>query len=120
MVPPLDTFAVTNGRPRWLGCADTLANALAFAKSQGEGLYFVFSLQTGRKEFYKVGPDGSVEGADAHSVKEWFEKKPPVRTPAPEETSILIGDMSSLRFSVVATFLCAPARNTISFSSNSS
>jgi len=63
MVPPLDIFALTNGRSRWLGCADTVADVLAFAKDHGEGLYFVFSLHTGDKEFYKIDNEGAVEKA---------------------------------------------------------
>ena len=68
MVPPLDIFAVNGGEPLWLASADTVAHALTFAKNHGEGLYFVFSQQTGRKEFYRIDSAGSVERAHTESA----------------------------------------------------
>jgi len=54
MVAPLDVFAVKNDEPKWLGCAETLSKALDLALQHGEGSYFVFSQQTGHKNFYEV------------------------------------------------------------------
>lgn len=61
MVASLDIFAVRDGRSSWLGAAETLQYALLLAAQNGEGVYFVFSQQTGRKEFYRVGPDKRVQ-----------------------------------------------------------
>ena len=33
---------------------ETLTDALDLARQHGEGLYFVFSHQTGRKDYYEV------------------------------------------------------------------
>lgn len=54
MVAPLDVFAVQQGEPKWLGCAETLGKALDLALQHGEGSYFVFSQETGHKNFYEV------------------------------------------------------------------
>ena len=58
MVAPLDIFAV-NGEPKWLGCAETLAQAIDLIRKTGSGSYFVFSQKTGHKHFYK-NTDGIV------------------------------------------------------------
>ena len=63
MVPPLDIFAATDGQPQWLGCADTMGHALVFAQRHGEGLYFVFSQETGHKEFYRINKEGAIQRA---------------------------------------------------------
>ena len=60
MVAPLDIFAVNDGGPVWLGCAETLAKALELALKHGEGSYFVFSQRTGHRNFYEVTPAGTV------------------------------------------------------------
>jgi len=60
MVAPLDVFALKDGGPMWLGCTETLAKALELALKHGEGSYFVFSHQTGHKNFYEVTPAGIV------------------------------------------------------------
>jgi hypothetical protein len=60
MVPPLDVFAIENGKPMWLGCAETLAKALELVGNRGPGSYFVFSQETGHKNFYEVASDGTV------------------------------------------------------------
>lgn len=61
MVAPLDVFAVSEGQPKWLGSAESLAKALEMAAREGAGSYFVYSHQTGNKQFYKVGSDGTVQ-----------------------------------------------------------
>jgi len=63
MGTPLDLFAVKDGEPKWVGCAETLARVLLLAIRQGEGWYFVFSQQTGDRDFYRVRADGLVERA---------------------------------------------------------
>jgi len=60
MVAPLDVFAVNNGEPRWLGCAQSLAQAIDLLRESGSGSYFVFSQQTGHKNFYDVTVEGVV------------------------------------------------------------
>jgi len=65
MVAPLDVFAVVNGEPKWLGCAETLANALELARKHGVGSYFVFSQKTEHKNFYEVTADGTVATINA-------------------------------------------------------
>ena len=64
MVKTLDVFAVNDEKPRWVGCAETLAKALDVAIEHGEGLYFVCSLQTGKKDFYEV-TSGSISPVDS-------------------------------------------------------
>ena len=54
MVPPLDVFAIENGAPTWLGCAETLARAVELVGTRGPGSYFVFSQETGNKTSYEV------------------------------------------------------------------
>ncbi len=54
MVPPFDVFSVTDGDSKWLGSAETIAKALEFALKNGDGSYFVFSEETGHKNFYEV------------------------------------------------------------------
>jgi hypothetical protein len=56
MVASLDVFAVMNGEPKWLGCAETMAKAFELVLEHGEGSYFVFSQRTGHKNFYEVTP----------------------------------------------------------------
>jgi hypothetical protein len=56
MVAPLDVFAVKNGEPKWLGCAETLAKALELGLRHREGSHFAFSHQTGHENFYEVAP----------------------------------------------------------------
>jgi hypothetical protein len=60
MVSPLDVFAIANGGPTWLGCAETQAKALELVGSRGPGSYFVFSQQTGNKTFYEVVANDTV------------------------------------------------------------
>ena len=60
MVAPLDVFAVKNGEPKWLGCAESLAQAIELLRNTGSGSYFVFSQQTGHKNFYEVSTEGVV------------------------------------------------------------
>jgi hypothetical protein len=64
MVAPLDVFAVTNGEPKWLGCAETLAKALQLVRDHGTGSYVVYSQQTGHKNFYEVMPTGNIVPAE--------------------------------------------------------
>jgi hypothetical protein len=54
MLPSLDVFEIENGKPMWLGCAETQAKALELVGNRGPGSYFVFSQQTGNKTFYEV------------------------------------------------------------------
>ena len=68
MVAPLDIFSVRRNEPRWLGCTETVENALVLAVHAGDGLYLVFSHATGHKQFYKVGADGRVERSAAADV----------------------------------------------------
>src|SRR5215469_7130848 len=37
MVPPLDVLAIENGKSKWLGSAETLANALELISKRGPG-----------------------------------------------------------------------------------
>jgi hypothetical protein len=63
MVPlvPWDVFAANNSdAPNWLGCAETLAQAMQLLRKAGAGSYFVFSQQTGYKDHYEVNADGVV------------------------------------------------------------
>jgi glucose dehydrogenase len=60
MVAPLDVFAVNNGEPKWLGCAESLAQATDLIRKTGAGSYFVFSQETGHKNFYELTTDGVV------------------------------------------------------------
>jgi hypothetical protein len=61
MVAPLDVFALQDrGEAKWLGCAQTLAKALELALQHGKGSYFVFSVETGHKNFYEVTEGGTV------------------------------------------------------------
>jgi hypothetical protein len=60
MIPPLDVFALKDGKPQWLGYAETLAKALELAGKNGLGSYFVFSQETGHKTFYEISANGVV------------------------------------------------------------
>lgn len=60
MVAPFDVLAVSDGKPTWLGCADTLSKALELANENGSGLYLVYSQQTAEKNFYEVTSGGSI------------------------------------------------------------
>jgi len=64
MIPPFDIFAVKNGQSNWLDCAETMAKALELALDQGEGSYFVYSQQTGHRNFYKVSNGTVVQTSD--------------------------------------------------------
>lgn len=61
MIPPLDVFVLKGNEPRWLGCAETLAQALDIARREGTGSYFVFSHQTGNRTLYQINGDGEVK-----------------------------------------------------------
>jgi hypothetical protein len=65
---PLDIFAVNNGQPKWIACAETLAEAMQLLRHASPGSYFVFSLQTGQKDRYNVSVDGVVSQVDASSI----------------------------------------------------
>src|SRR5215475_9994765 len=54
MVSTLDVFAVNDDKPRWVGSTETLEKALELAIQHGDGLYFVFSQETGRKNVFAV------------------------------------------------------------------
>jgi hypothetical protein len=58
MVPALDIFAANDGQAKWLGCTETLAHAILFLRDAGSGSYFVFTQQTGYKDYYQVSKDG--------------------------------------------------------------
>ena len=58
MIAPLDIFAVNNGEATWLGCAESIAQAIDVIRKTGSGSYFVFSQKTGHKNFYEVNRDG--------------------------------------------------------------
>jgi hypothetical protein len=61
MIPPLDVFSVKLDRePEWLGAAETLGKAVELIRASGPGSYFVFSQQTGHKNFFNVSADGNV------------------------------------------------------------
>jgi hypothetical protein len=60
MIAPLDVFAVHDSESKWLGCAQTLVEALELIRSAGPGEYFVFSQTTEHTAFYKVGLHGDV------------------------------------------------------------
>ena len=64
MISTLDVFAVQDEKPRWVGCAETLAKALDLAVQHGDGLYYIFSQQTGRKNFYEV-TSGAISPSDS-------------------------------------------------------
>lgn len=58
MIPPLDVFALKGNEPRWLGCAETMSQALDMARREGAGSYFVFSHQTGNRTLYQINANG--------------------------------------------------------------
>ena len=60
MVPSLDVFAANNGEPKWLGCTETLAQAIQLLRNAGSGSYFVFAQQNGHKDHFEVSRDGVV------------------------------------------------------------
>jgi hypothetical protein len=60
MNAPLDLFQIKDGRPVWLGAAESLLQALELARQKGSGSYMVFSHQTGRRTTYQVDPTGAV------------------------------------------------------------
>jgi hypothetical protein len=68
MVAGLDVFAVNHGQPKWLGCTETLAQAILLLRDAGPGSYLVFSQQTGYKDHYEVSADGVVSQVVARSV----------------------------------------------------
>jgi len=43
-----------------LGCAESLAQAIELLRNTGSGSYFVFSEETGHKNFYEVSTEGFV------------------------------------------------------------
>jgi hypothetical protein len=43
MIAPLDVFAIDDSDSRWLGCAETLAEAVDLIQKTGPGSYLVFS-----------------------------------------------------------------------------
>jgi hypothetical protein len=57
MIDSFDVFAVRIDS-EWLGCAETLPQALEMIRESGEGAYFVFSKATERNILYLLGPDG--------------------------------------------------------------
>ena len=57
----MDLFLYQSGRPIWIGCHKTLAEALGSAVKNGKGKYIVFSLRTGSKGFYEVTEDGVIQ-----------------------------------------------------------
>jgi hypothetical protein len=60
----LDVFAVreieVEIEPDWLGCTESLAEALQLIRRTGPGSYFVSYQKTEHKSFYKVSLDGSI------------------------------------------------------------
>ena len=68
MIAPLDVFVVNGDQPEWLGCAETLADALTLIRNKGVGSYVVYSQQTGHKNHYEVNPDGHVSVAPTAEV----------------------------------------------------
>ena len=70
MVAPLDVFALKNGEPRWLGCAERLTQAIELLRKEGSGSYFIFSQQTGHKTLYKVSTNGVVSEVDASMAQQ--------------------------------------------------
>jgi hypothetical protein len=60
LIVPLDVFALRNGEPKRIGCADTLAQALQLIGETGQGTYLVFSQMTKNKILYTVKSDGRV------------------------------------------------------------
>ena len=63
MIAPLDVFVVNGDQPEWLGCAETLADALTVIRNKGIGSYVVYSQQTGHKNHYEVNAAGQVSVA---------------------------------------------------------
>jgi hypothetical protein len=68
MIAPLDVFALKSGEPKWLGCAETLAQAIELMRKAGSGSYFVFSQQAVRKNFYEVNAEGAISQVDTSSA----------------------------------------------------
>jgi hypothetical protein len=60
VIAPLDVFAIGDIDSRWLGSADTLAQALKLIENTGPGAYLVSSQKTKHKNLYKVSADGTV------------------------------------------------------------
>jgi hypothetical protein len=60
MAAPLDVVAFQGSGPKWLGCAETLENALDLIRKTGPGLYFVFPQETQRYSYYEVDSDGAL------------------------------------------------------------
>jgi hypothetical protein len=68
MIAPLDVFAAKGDQPMWLGCAETLVDALDLIRNKGVGSYVVYSAQTGHKNHYEVNADGHVSLAPTAEV----------------------------------------------------
>jgi hypothetical protein len=60
MIAPLKVFAIGDSDSQWLGCAETLAEALELIEKTGPGAYLVFSSTTHRRNLYRASPDGVV------------------------------------------------------------
>jgi len=60
MVAPLDVFAIGDSDSRWLGCTETLAEAVDLIQKAGPGSYLVFSQTTHHKSLYNVTRDGVI------------------------------------------------------------
>jgi hypothetical protein len=68
MIAPLDIFVANGDRPVWLGCAETLVDALTLIRNKGVGSYVVYSHQTGHTNHYEVNADGHVSAAPTAEV----------------------------------------------------
>jgi hypothetical protein len=60
MIAPLDVFAIGDGDSHWLGCTETLAEAVDLIQKTGPGSYLVFSQTTHHKNLYNVTAESTV------------------------------------------------------------
>ena len=60
MIAPLDVFVIGDADSQWLGCAETLTQALELIEKTGPGAYLVFSQTTQHKNLYRVNADGTI------------------------------------------------------------
>ena len=65
MVAPLDVFELGYYETNWLGCVNTLREALDLAKNRGRGNYCVFSQKAHEKDYYEVTTTGEARGCRA-------------------------------------------------------
>jgi hypothetical protein len=69
----LDVFAVNEGEPRWLDCAETMGKALLMILTRGNGSYMLFSPQNGHKDLYEV--NNGILSRVSRSSQRWLRRR---------------------------------------------